>query len=156
MAVLTLSGCSFATLTPYTPAVGVQTDQSGLKIRNLLIVADEAGKGVVSGDVLAADSDQLTGISGTALKADNTSAGSLTASPASLAIPAGVLVDLTTSSFTVSSPALKPGLLADLTLTFGKAGAITLQVPVVDSTDPDFTSVPIPNSSSSSSSSGNA
>jgi len=149
VAAMTLSGCSFATLTSYTPAVGVQTDQSGLKIRNLLIVANDAGKGVVSGSVLSADGDQLTGISGVALKPDNTNGGTLKASPVNLMIPAGDLINLTKSSFNVSSPSLKPGLLASLTLTFSKAGAVTLQVPVVDSTDPDFTSVPVPSASAS-------
>ena len=38
----------------------------------------------------------------------------------------------------VSSPDLKPGLLAEVTLTFSKAGPVTMLVPVVSSSEPEY------------------
>ena len=58
---LLLTGCGFnmQTLQQYTPAHGVNVDlQAGeanrqLKVRNLLVVADESGKGVLSASIVS-------------------------------------------------------------------------------------------------------
>lgn len=42
----------------------------------------------------------------------------------------------------VTSPDLKPGLLADVTLTFAKAGPVTLVAPVLSSDEPEFSTSP--------------
>lgn len=69
-ATLALSGCGFGaqTLQTYTPAHGVNVDDGGVKVRNLLVVADERGQGVLSGAFATDVDDTLTRVAGTALR----------------------------------------------------------------------------------------
>ena len=43
----------------------------------------------------------------------------------------------------VTSPDLKPGLLADVTLTFAKAGPVKLVAPVVSASEPEYESITV-------------
>lgn len=144
-AALTLSGCGFdaQTLQTYTPAHGVNVDDGTVKVRNLLIVADGAGQGILSGSFVSQADDQLSAVSGTALNPDGSDAGPLTVTGGPIALAPKSLTVLTAQAtpFRVSSPALKPGLLARLRLSFGSGVSTTITVPVLDSNDPIYGTV---------------
>lgn len=135
-AALTLTGCGFdaQTLQPYTPADGINLTQDTLKVRNLLIIVDDSGKGRLSGQLTNGNkADALTGVSGTALKVDGTPAGAITAASPSVKIPAGGMAVLTDpgNEVMVSSPDLKAGLGSQLKLTFASGISMDARVPVV-------------------------
>lgn len=156
---LVLTGCGFdaQTLQPYTPAQGVNADVlDGPLVRNILVIANAAGKGQLSASLLSAKGDTLTSVSGTASKPDGSPASTLqvTGAPASggvgaaaafapVALPAGELVVLTSPATPVfvSSADLKPGLDAKLMLTFSSGAQQTITVPVVDAANPIYASV---------------
>lgn len=147
---LALSGCvaQFQTLQPYTPGEGVNADLgSSIRVRNLLVVADTSGKGVISASLVAYVDDTLTSVTGVAQKADGTTGSALVTTPTGLplTLPANSLQVLTNppTRLAVSSPDLKAGLLAQITLNFTKAGPITLVAPVLSSSDPDFEGITI-------------
>lgn len=83
---LVLTGCGFnvQTLQPYTPADGTNADVSGGPvIRNILIVANDDGKGVLSASLVSQTKpDSLIGIMGTASSADGAADGPLVISSA--------------------------------------------------------------------------
>lgn len=151
---LTLGGCGMnaQTLQSYTPANGVNIDDDFLKVRNLLIIADASGQGRLSASLVSQQTnDRLTGVAGTALKDDGTRAGALTVGTVNVDLPAGRMVVLTgpgVAPIAVSGGDLKPGLTAELSLTFANGSSRTIQVPVADAADPIFSSVtPLPTGS---------
>lgn len=151
---LGLSSCATPqTLKPYTPAEGVQADvprtdaspgvnQVPLKIRNLMIVAKpDANTGFVSGAFIAPvdHADRLISIEGRTFTAANVADGPIQPIQANLPLPAGQLVRLTSGApLQVTATQLKPGLLAELTLTFQGSEPQTLMVPIIDATKADF------------------
>ncbi|MFT4218372.1 MAG: hypothetical protein QM619_14485 [Micropruina sp.] len=146
---LALTGCGMdvQTLQPYTPAEGVNTSTGSVMVRNLMIVADDAGKGVLSASMITYGDDTLTAVAGTPEKSDGAAGTPLTVTPAGLplTLSSNTLVVLTDSPVrvAVSSPDLKPGLLAEVTLTFTKAGPVRLVAPVVSSAEPEFKNITV-------------
>ncbi|MFT3860480.1 hypothetical protein [Micropruina sp.] len=144
---LAMSGCvaSFQTTQPYTPAEGVNTQVDAMKVRNLLVIADPTGKGVISASLVSYADDTLTAVAGTPLKTDGTPGSALTVTSTGLplTLPANTLFVLTDppTRIAVSSPDLEAGLLAKLTLTFAKAGPVTIVAPVRPSSDPEFSGI---------------
>lgn len=144
---LALTGCGMnvQTLQEYTPAHGVNAQTGDIKVRNLLIVANDAGQGVLSASLVTPTKDELVSISGTALTPDGEPAGPLlfTASPVQL--PANQLVVLTDTQppITVTSADMKPGLTAQVDLGFSSGGQTQLIVPVVSASDPTYSSVQV-------------
>lgn len=141
---LALTGCGMdaQTLQPYTPAEGVNSSTGPTMVRNLMVVADDTGRGVVSASVVTYADDTLTGVAGTPQKADGSTGSPLvvTTTGLPLTLTSNRLVVLTDSPLriAVTSPDLKPGLLAKITLTFAKSGQVTLLAPVVSSSEPEF------------------
>lgn len=159
--VVGLSACGTPqTLVPYTPAEGVNADaprlgaaaganQVPLKIRNLVIVSKPgSGTGFLSGALIAPvdRNDALVRVEGNLMTSDNTQGQAIPPITANLDLPAGKMVNLVEQpSLTIASPALTPGLVADLTLTFRDSEPQTLKVPIVDGNKPDYASVtPVP------------
>lgn len=144
VATLGLSGCGFdaQTLQPYTPAHGVNVDTQDLKVkvRNLLIIADAQGKGVLSASLTGTEATQLTGVEGSALKPDGSDAGMLSFTVSPVSIEPRKLTVLTDqpTQITVSNPALKPGLLAKLKLSFANGQSVELNAPVMDAESPVY------------------
>ena len=142
-AALSLSGCGFdsQTLQPYTQAQGVNVDEGTVKVRNLLIIADDAGNGVLAGSFAPSTDDTLRSVTGVAVASDGTQAGVLTVTGIPVSLPGGKLTVLTSvdAPVRVTSPYLKPGLLAHLQLGFGSGVATTVTVPVVSVKDPIYT-----------------
>lgn len=137
-ATLALSGCSFATLESYTPAAGVSVDAPTVKIRNLLIIADDSGTGTLSGALVGLESDTLTKVAGTPITVDNAEGEALTVGPVSVPVVEGQLAKLDEANIALSGADLQPGFSADLVLTFTMIGDVTVTVPVVSSDHPDF------------------
>ena len=142
------TACGFEqqTLRPYTPAEGINFDvggDRGVKVRNLMILSRAKGDGFLSATMVAGDRNQLTGISGKAIKADGTDGAPFTGTtPSSITLESGVPVILTDGPpITVQSPDLQPGLLADVTLQLSPAGSTTVRVPVVDANEGPYASV---------------
>ena len=137
-----LGACGFGaqTLQPYTPADGTNLDigtDAALKIRNLVIISRAKGEGIVSASLVGNTEDQLTSVTVVPAKPDSSAGTPATATPpAPISLGGGSLVVLTDQQplLTVRAPDLAPGLSADVTLQFAKAGAVTLRCPVVDGT----------------------
>ena len=148
---LLLSGCGFnmQTLQPYTPAQGVNVDVKAgennrqLKVRNLLVVADDSGKGVVSVSIVSPVADRLVKVEGNAHKSDNSVGAPLTVEGSAVTLEPNRLAVLTDPkpAFTVSSPDLKPGLTVDLTLTFASGIEASAIAPVMSAKDPIYASI---------------
>jgi hypothetical protein len=156
---LVAGGCgrNAQTSRPYNPSEGVNIDVGDpadpnkvVHVRNLGIVSWGPGEGTVSGSIVTADRDALTGISGVPIKIDGTEGAPFTATiPNTVSVANGALVVLTDQQpITVKSPDLAPGLDAKLTLQFQNAGEQTLTVPVLDGNEPQFATLkPTPTSS---------
>lgn len=143
---LLLAGCGFdaQTLQPYTPAHGVNATAGPVKVRNLLVVSDAQGKGIVSASLVSPDADRLTAVSGTPIKADGTTGSPLqVSSTTQVALQPNQLVVLTEPQpvIQVSSPDLTPGLTVNLTLRFSSGVETTLIAPVASFTDPIYATV---------------
>ncbi|WP_375425830.1 hypothetical protein [uncultured Friedmanniella sp.] len=143
-----VAGCGFDAQTnkPYTPADGTNADigtDGSLKIRNLVIISRTEGEGVVSASLVGNTDDQLTSVSVTPIKVDGTAGSPVTAAPATpLQLGSGSFTVLTNlAPLSVKAADLTPGLTATVTMTFAKAGPVTLNCPVVDGTIPPWSQV---------------
>ena len=143
-------GTDAQTLQPYTPGEGVNVDvgnpadpQNVVAVRNLLIISKEPGSGVLSASLVTDGRDQLTEVSGYAIKPDGSQGAPLTVTLTNtVSIANGAQVVLTDQTpIGVRSPDLLAGLTANMTLTFANAGETTLIVPVVDGTQPQYASI---------------
>jgi hypothetical protein len=108
-----------------------------------MILSRAKGEGFLSATMVAGDRNQLTAVSGKAIKSDGTDGAPLTATiPSPITLESGVPVILTAGPLiTVTSPDLQAGLLADVTLQFSPAGSTTVRVPVVDANEGPYASV---------------
>ena len=143
-------GTDAQTLQPYTPAEGVNVDvgdpynlQSVVHVRNLLIISKEPGSGVLSATIVTDGRDQLTEVTGYAIKPDGSRGATLDVSLTNtVSIANGAQVVLTDQTpIGVRSPDLLAGLTASVTLTFAKAGDTTVVVPVMDGNQPHYASI---------------
>ena len=142
-------GCGFDAqlLKPYTPADGTNKDigeDGTLKVRNLVVVSRAKGEGIVSTTIVANAAERLTGVT----VAPHTLQGTTgPAVPVQLAAPIelgpGSLVVLTNQQplLTVSAPDLEAGSAATVVMQFEKAGAVTLDCPVVDGTQAPWSTI---------------
>jgi len=137
------AGCGFNVQTnrAYTPSDGVNIDVGDLAnptkvihVRNLAIISWAPGEGVVSGSIVTAGRDSLTGVSGVPIKIDGTEGVPFTGTiPSTVTVANGLQVVLTDQPpILVKSPDIKPGLDAVVTLQFENAGEVTLRAPIVD------------------------
>ena len=146
---LALSGCvaQYQTLQAYTPGEGVNGQLGQVKVANLMVIANDTGQGVVSASVISYADDTLSAVAGTPHKSDGSNGSPLVVTPSGLplAMTPNTLYVLTNppTRIAVSSPDLKPGLLAEVTLTFSKAGPVTLLAPVVSSSEPEFEGITV-------------
>ena len=138
------------TLRPYTPGEGVNVDvgdptdtQNQVYVRNLLIISKAPGQGIISAGLLTYGRDQLSGITGVPIKVDGSEGAPFTATlPNTVSIANGALVVLTDSApIAVVSPDIAAGQTARLTLTFAKAGEVTVLVPVMDGNEPQYATI---------------
>ena len=138
MVTLLAASCGFdvQTLQPYTPAMGINvevgTDRQVL-VRNLMIVTDDGGTGVVSATLYAEpESDALVAVAATADALDGDGAPLTATVEDPVPVPADGFVVLTDlPPITVTGPGLRPGMSARITLTFAQAGTVTTHVPIM-------------------------
>ncbi len=116
------------TLQPYQSAEGVNADSGSLAVRNVLVLADAEGKGVLHGVIVnrGTTDDRLASIT-----ADPSAAGVTVSGSQEPPLPAGAAVPLGTSSEAITVNGAKPGQMVKLTLTFADAGPVTRDVPVL-------------------------
>jgi len=149
LAVPAVSACgvSFGAQTDqvYNPTVGVD-DQSGqVYVLNALIVSGSNGSGTVVASLVNNDqqtADTLKGVSGAGKDSSlSVKLGGDTT------IPAGGLLNLATqSNITARGQRIVPGNFVEITFSFDRAQAITVGVPVVSHSDPDYAGVKVPTS----------
>ena len=144
-----LASCGFGEQTDqvYNASVGVDDRSSQVDVLNTLIVSGTGGSGTVVAGLVNNDPnkpDRLTGITGSQGVTPQGPGGT------GITIPAGGMASLgNTGAWSVSGPAVKPGLFVKLTFNFQRAQSVTLDVPVVSASDPMFSAVPTPGSASS-------
>lgn len=125
---------------PYTPGAGANASQQGADLRSLVIVTDGSGKAVLTGAGLSYAGDAIIAIGVQALDANATPAGQVAVEGTPVKLPPGVLVQLGTQ-VGLTSPKLVPGLLAQVSVTFSKAGMVSVKVPVYSTENPDYKDV---------------
>jgi hypothetical protein len=150
LALAALTGCAASygaeTQVPYTPADGVYAHTGGLKLRNLVIVSDTAGRGTLVGTIFNAggSTDALTGI-----QVSGGGRASLGSAPISLPAGNGTVVLGADSSIgkalpvTVEGKQVSAGRTVRLTFTFQRASAASVTVFVV-ARDGAYSTVPAP------------
>jgi hypothetical protein len=147
LAVPALSACgvSFGAQTDqvYNPSVGVD-DQSGeVDVLNALIVSGTNGSGTVVATLVNKNQqhdDTLKGVAGA-----GQDAGMTVQLGGDTKIPAGGLLNLATQgAVTARDKRIVPGYFVEITFSFDRAQAITLEVPVVPHSDPAYAGVKVP------------
>jgi hypothetical protein len=142
-------GTDAQTLKPYTPAEGVNVDvgnpadiQNVVHVRNLLIISKAPGSGILSASIVTDGRDQLTEVTGFAIKSDGSQGAPLTVNLTNtVSIANRAQIVLTDSPISVQSADLAPGLTASITLTFANAGEVTVIAPVVDGNEGQYQSI---------------
>jgi hypothetical protein len=150
LAAPTLAGCSLnfgaQTDQPYNPSAGVDDRSGSVDVLNALVVSGTDGSGTVIATLVNNDqakADALKGVSGAGKDA------SLQVTPGgSTDIPAAGLLDLAKDGRTfVRGQSVRAGYDVSLTFTFDQGQAVTMEVPVVPSSNPDYGSVTRPSGS---------
>lgn len=138
------------TLRPYTPAEGINLDagnradpKSVVHVRGLLIISKAPGQGVLSATLVTDGRDELTAVTGNAIKVDASVGAPFTATLTNtVSFANGVPIVLTDGSpITLNSPDLAPGLTANVKLQFRNAGEASAVVPVADGNEPQYASI---------------
>ena len=138
-----LASCGFGEQTDqvYNAAAGVDNRSGSVYVLNALIVSGSNGSGTVVASLVNTDeqnNDVLTGITGDGLTVNG---------PSRTALPAGGNVNLSDlGKYGASGQDVVPGKFVKLTFTFQRAQQVTLDVPVMSSSNPDYSSVPLPKS----------
>ena len=119
------------------------TRRTCVHVRNLLVISKAPGSGVLSASLVTDGRDQLTGVTGYAIKFDGSEGAPLTVTLSNtVSIANRAQVVLTDQSpIGVTSADLAPGGTASMTLTFANAGEVTVLVPVVDGNEPQYASI---------------
>lgn len=140
--VVAACGASFGAQTtkPYQPAEGTNADSGSIAVRNMLVLANEDGKGELHTGIVnkGAEDDTLVGIA----SAPSTEPDSQDPSAAPATVTFGNVkpVELKSNELVTLPPAEgqpvtvtggKPGDVINVTLTFAKAAPITAAIPVL-------------------------
>jgi hypothetical protein len=142
--VLTACGMRVQTTRPYTPADGINLDQGDVHVRNVMVLSRAKGEGYLSATIVSSTQDTLTGVTGTAIKADASEGAPITATvSAPVVLNPGTPVVLTDRQplIVLSSPDLEAGLSATLVLQFSTAGEARVQVPILDANAPGYAAI---------------
>jgi hypothetical protein len=127
----------------YNPAEGVDDRSGDVDVLNALVVSTENGSGTVVATFVNNNRDRddtLRSITGAGDNAD------LKVTPGGpTTIPAGGLLNLAERGRNfVEGERVRPGYFVDITFTFEQGTAITVNAPVVNGEEPEYTSVPQP------------
>jgi hypothetical protein len=145
---LTACGVSFGAQTDqvYNPTVGVDDRSGEVDVLNALVVSGTDGSGTVIATLVDNDqenADSLRGVSGSGADAQlSVKVGGPTE------IPAGGLLNLATDSgITARGERVTPGNFVEITFSFDRGAAVTLDVPVVSSSNEAYADVKVPSGS---------
>ena len=127
----------------YNPAAGVDDRSGSVNVLNALVVSGSNGSGTVIASLVNEDQsqpDKLVSVAGAGRDS------SLQVTPGgSTEIPAGGVLNLATDGQVfVRGSRVVPGSLVNLTFTFQRGKAVTLNTPVVSSSDPTYAGVKLP------------
>jgi len=142
---LSSCGVSFGAQTDqvYNPSVGVDDRSGQVDVLNALIVSGTNGSGTVVATLVNNDQqtdDTLKGVAGAGKDAG------MTVKPGGdTTIPAGGLLNLATKgAVTIRGQRVVPGNFVTITFSFDRAQSVTLDVPVVSHSNPDYAGVKVP------------
>lgn len=142
---LSSCGVSFGAQTDqvYNPSVGVDDRSGQVDVLNALIVSGTDGSGTVVATLVNNDQqtdDTLKGVSGAGKDAG------MTVKPGGdTTIPAGGLLNLATKgAVTIRGQRVVPGNFVTITFSFDRAQSVTLDVPVVSHSNPNYAGVKVP------------
>lgn len=120
------------------PAAGVQVDQDGLKVRNLMIVADETGLALLQGTITATETTSLIGVAVAPLTANGELAGPTNIGLVTDPILPAEPLQIDGSSAVFENPDLQPGGLAVVAMEFDDGTIIEIETPLVSSQLPAY------------------
>ena len=128
---------------PYNPTVGTDDRSGSVDVLNALIVSGTNGSGTVVATLVNNDQqtdDTLKGVSGAGKDAG------MTVKPGGdTTIPAGGVLNLATKgAVTIRGQRVVPGNFVTITFSFDRAQSVTLDVPVVSHSNPDYAGVKVP------------
>jgi hypothetical protein len=142
---LSSCGVSFGAQTDqvYNPSVGVDDRSGQVDVLNALIVSGTNGSGTVVATLVNNDQqtdDTLKGVAGAGKDAG------MTVKPGGdTTIPAGGVLNLATKgAVTIRGQRVVPGNFVTITFSFDRAQSVTLDVPVVSHSNPDYAGVKVP------------
>ncbi len=152
---LLLAGCSatnpIETSKPYDPSDGIGAALGDVRASNLMIVSEGVGKPGVLLGAFTNDGDEDVTLTIAFGGVDAAEGAEPSADPASIDLPAGETVLLTstengdlkvvTERVAVTATPAAPGDLAAIAVSSDVSGGTTLRVPVLDGTLPDYASV---------------
>jgi hypothetical protein len=145
---LSACGINFAAQTDqdYNPAVGVNDRTGMVDVLNALIVSGADGSGTVVATLVNNDQQNADSLRGVAGAGDDSG---LTASTGGTTdIPAGGLLNLAEDGrVSIRGEGITPGSFVEITFSFERGKAVTMKVPVVSSSDSDYSDVPLPSGS---------
>lgn len=119
------------------PAAGVQTDAGSLKVRNLMLLADSKGDGLLLGSVFTAEPVELTMVALAAEQPDGTfSEPVVTGLAGDVPVEGGLMFGDADSR--VQGAQLTEGLLARVIMQFSDGTSVDIAAPVMSSEHPDY------------------
>ena len=146
--VLSSCGVNFDAQTDqvYNPAVGVNDRAGTVDVLNALVVSGSPGSGTVVATLVNNDQQNADSIRGIAGAGQDSSLAVQVGG--SRTIPAGGLLNLAKQGkVTVRGKQVLPGKFVEITFSFDRAEAITVDVPVVSHGNPDYADVKVPSGS---------
>lgn len=138
-----LASCGFDQPTDrvYTPGVGVNERSGSVDVLNALVVSGSDGSGTLVAGLSnndAAEADTLTQVAGAGEDAN------LQVDGRPVEVEGGAIVSLPDDGeFSVQGEAVTTGAFIELTFSFERGGAVTVEVPVVDRRGP-YAEIPVP------------
>ena len=131
---------------PYNPAVGVDSRAGEVDVLNALIVSGSDGSGTVVATLVNNDQakpDTLKGVSGA-----GPDSGLQVQLGGDTQVPAGGLLSLAKQGdVSAKGKRVIAGNFVKVTFSFDRAEAVTLDVPVVSSSNPDYKNIKVPSGS---------
>ena len=130
----------------YNPAEGVDDRSGSVDVLNALVVSGAEGSGTVVTTFVNNDQDTPDTLKAVAGSGPDASLKITPGGPTT--IPAGGLLNLADKGrIFVEGERVKAGYFLELTFTFDRGKAITVDAPVVNAAEPEYTNVPQPSGS---------
>jgi hypothetical protein len=143
--VLSSCGVNFDAQTDqvYNPAVGVNDRAGTVDVLNALVVYGSPGSGAVVATLVNNDQQKADSIRGIAGAGQDSSVAVQVGG--SRTIPAGGLLNLAEQGkVTVRGKQVLPGKFVEITFSFDRGEAVTVDAPVVSADNPDYAGIKVP------------